>query len=387
LKKVITIGEILVEIMATGIGEGFLEPIPLIGPFPSGAPAIFIDQVAKLGQPCGIVACVGADDFGRVNLDRLARDGVDISAIAIHPELPTGGAFVRYRADGSRDFVYNIAHSAAGATGPSAAAERLIGAADHLHVMGSSMSTPAIVELVLAAAARIRARGGSVSFDPNLRKEVLATAGVRATMERVLALTDLFLPSGPELFLFTRATDEPAAARELLARGIKAVVVKNGAGGASYHAPGTALACPAFRVEEIDPTGAGDTFAGPSSPAGSATCRRTKPSASPMPPAPWLSAGGVRWKAPRRRPSSTPSAGAAHDGFPRRPGAAACPRRARRNHLGLLRPPGRHRGRPPSRGRGRLARPDRGDLQPGEPGRWLHRDDPGRLPRVRRGDR
>ena len=32
MKKVITIGEILVEIMATEIGDGFLEPISLIGP-------------------------------------------------------------------------------------------------------------------------------------------------------------------------------------------------------------------------------------------------------------------------------------------------------------------------------------------------------------------
>ena len=101
----ITIGEILVEIMATEPGDGFLAPIPLVGPFPSGAPAIFIDQVGKLGEPCGVIACVGADDFGRVNLDRLARDGVDTSAIAVHPELPTGIAFVRYRTDGSRDFV------------------------------------------------------------------------------------------------------------------------------------------------------------------------------------------------------------------------------------------------------------------------------------------
>ena len=88
MKKVITIGEILVEIMATEPGDGFLEPIPLVGPFPSGAPAIFIDQVAKLGQPCGIIACVGNDDFGRVNTRRLARDGVDVSAIATHPSSP-----------------------------------------------------------------------------------------------------------------------------------------------------------------------------------------------------------------------------------------------------------------------------------------------------------
>jgi inosine/xanthosine triphosphate pyrophosphatase family protein len=32
------VGEILVEIVATSVGEGFLEPQPLVGPFPSGAP-------------------------------------------------------------------------------------------------------------------------------------------------------------------------------------------------------------------------------------------------------------------------------------------------------------------------------------------------------------
>ena len=53
MKKVVTIGEIVVEIMAVETGVGFLEPLTLKGPFPSGAPAIFIDQVAKLGQPCG----------------------------------------------------------------------------------------------------------------------------------------------------------------------------------------------------------------------------------------------------------------------------------------------------------------------------------------------
>ena len=89
LGPTITIGEILVEIMATTVGNGFREAQPLIGPFPSGAPAIFIDQVAKLGGACGIVSAVGDDDFGHLNIDRLARDGVDVSAIAVLPDLPT----------------------------------------------------------------------------------------------------------------------------------------------------------------------------------------------------------------------------------------------------------------------------------------------------------
>ena len=94
--KVVTLGEILVEIMADERGHGFREPLRLVGPFPSGAPAIFIDQVAKLGQPCGIIACVGDDDFGRVNLERLENDGVDVTAVEVNPTYVTGSAFVRY---------------------------------------------------------------------------------------------------------------------------------------------------------------------------------------------------------------------------------------------------------------------------------------------------
>ena len=51
MKRVLVMGEILVEIMADQRGEGFMEPIALTGPFPSGAPAIFIDQVARADSP------------------------------------------------------------------------------------------------------------------------------------------------------------------------------------------------------------------------------------------------------------------------------------------------------------------------------------------------
>src|SRR6478752_8477370 len=105
MSKILTIGEILVEIIATNRGNGFREAVPLIGPFPSGAPAIFIDQVGKLGQECAIISRVGDDDFGWVNINRLTEDGVAVSGIAVIPQGTTGSAFVRYREDGSRAFV------------------------------------------------------------------------------------------------------------------------------------------------------------------------------------------------------------------------------------------------------------------------------------------
>lgn len=52
LGPTVTIGEILVEVMATDRGIGFLEPLSLIGPFASGAPAIFINQCARMGGLC-----------------------------------------------------------------------------------------------------------------------------------------------------------------------------------------------------------------------------------------------------------------------------------------------------------------------------------------------
>jgi sugar/nucleoside kinase (ribokinase family) len=265
----ITIGEILVEIMATTIGDGFLEPLSLIGPYPSGAPAIFIDQVARLGGSAGMIASVGDDDFGRLNVERLRRDGVDVSAISVLDDKPTGSAFVRYRADGGRDFVFNIARSAAGDLRITDKAEALIERAGHIHIMGSAFAISGMEAIVGKAIASVRARGGSVSFDPNVRKELLTTES-RVLVDRLLHETDLLLPSGEELLIAAGIDDEISAVNALMAFGIGEIVLKNGKVGSSYFTKGEArLDCPAFVVEEIDPTGAGDCFG-----ATYLTCRR-----------------------------------------------------------------------------------------------------------------
>lgn len=260
LKKIVVIGEILVEIMADERGDGFLKPMALTGPYPSGAPAIFVDQAARLGQPGAIVSAVGNDDFGRINLERLEKDGVDTSAVFVDDDRPTGSAFVRYRHDGRRDFVFNIAHAACGRLHRSAATDRVLAAADHIHVMGSSLSSPAFSGFVIASAQALKSRGGTVSFDPNMRKEILNAPGIREAMATVLSITDLYLPSDDELFLLADAFDVQTAVAALLATGIAAIVHKQGVNGATYYDGNRRYHVPAYPVNEVDPTGAGDCF-------------------------------------------------------------------------------------------------------------------------------
>lgn len=263
LGPTVTAGEILVEIVATTIGEGFREPQPLFGPYPSGAPAIFIDQCGRIGGSAAMIGAVGADDFGRVNLDRLARDGVDVSAVVTDPEFPTGSAFVRYRTTGARDFVYNIATSAAARFGWSATVEALVGRAGHLHVMGTALSMPSASAVIDRAVGIVKRRGGTLSVDPNLRKELRLDAGTEARFARLVAAADLLLPSGEELERAAGVEGEAAAVDRLLALGVREIVLKRGAAGATCFRPGAPpVDGPAFVVEEVDPTGAGDCFGG-----------------------------------------------------------------------------------------------------------------------------
>lgn len=262
LGPTICVGEILVEIVATTRGDGFRAAQPLIGPYPSGAPAIFIDQCGRMGGQAAMIGAVGADDFGRVNLDRLVADGVDVSAVAVDADWPTGSAFVRYRDDGSRDFVFNIATSAAARFGWTDPVAALVGRAGHLHVMGTALTMPAAAAVIARAVEVVKARGGTLSVDPNLRKELRTDAATEALFSALVARADLLLPSGAELERAAGIEGEAAAVERLFGMGVGEVVLKRGAEGASSFTPAGRVDAAAFRVQEIDPTGAGDCFGG-----------------------------------------------------------------------------------------------------------------------------
>ena len=83
IKSIATIGEILVEFVSH-TKDCALERIgDYSGPYPSGAPAIFIDQAALMGARTCMYGGVGNDGFGRVVLKRLAADGVGTKGISV----------------------------------------------------------------------------------------------------------------------------------------------------------------------------------------------------------------------------------------------------------------------------------------------------------------
>jgi sugar/nucleoside kinase (ribokinase family) len=128
--------------------------------------------------------------------------------------------------------------------------------------MGSSLLNPGIAAAIMRGVELARAAGAKVSFDPNVRKELLGLPGVEDTIRAVLAVSDLVLPSEADLaYLFPdRSEDEAAGA--LLDAGRSMVLLKRGAAGCVYYGPEGRVEVPAFPVEEVDPTGAGDCFGG-----------------------------------------------------------------------------------------------------------------------------
>ena len=261
-QMILTIGEILVEFLASKVGQDFRAPGLLEGPFPSGAPAVFIDQVARLENPCGIISALGRDDFGFLALARLKSHDVDVSAVQMLDDLPTGTAFVRYHESGERDFVFNLKHSACSQISLTKQASALLDRCTHLHIMGSSLFSFKMIDLTKTAIGIVRKAGGTVSFSPNVSKELLKIPEMRAALEYMTELCDLFLPNSGELAFLAKSRNEKQAVQEMFDLGVPCVVVRQGDKGATYFDAARTVHSPAFDVTAVDRTGAGDCFTG-----------------------------------------------------------------------------------------------------------------------------
>ena len=253
-------GELLVEIMRPKPGMTLAEPGLFRGPFPSGAPGIFIDTIARLGHSASIVSGVGDDDFGRCILDRLKADGVCTDFVAVFPDRSTGVAFVTYLKDGSRRFIFHWDGTpAVMAQVPDPAR---IGNPRFFHVMGCSlMANDTFRRRVFDAVELFAGRGARITFDPNIRFELLRDRTPQKLVEPLLRRCSILFPGEKELAILSGRENPDEGARLLFDRfPLEAVVLKRGSRGCSVISPAGRIDVPAFRIHEVDPTGSGDCF-------------------------------------------------------------------------------------------------------------------------------
>lgn len=259
---IITIGPLVVELVAKNKNRAFGELNEFQGPYPSGDTPIFINAAAKLGMKTGIIGSVGDDGFGECVEQRLRESGVDLTYLQKNKDSYTGSTFVTYYDDGSRNFLYHLSGSGSTAFKPDLFNEDYFKGVKWVHYAGFSMEAdPSYVEAAYRSLDMLGPET-KVSFDPNIRPEIYTPQEIRKMCEPIIERADLILPSGSEAILFTGASSEEEGIKMLSDGGKKIVVQKRGEKGSRFYKGDEIIDVPAFLSEEVDPTGAGDTFAG-----------------------------------------------------------------------------------------------------------------------------
>ena len=262
MAEILTMGELLVEIMRPHEDIPLYESDFFRGPFPSGAPGIFISTAARLGHSAAIISGVGQDDFGETILRRLKKDGVDVSRVLVSSQGNTGVAFVTYFTGGERKFIFYMDHS------PCVMAKAptdLTGLEDtkYMHIMGCSlMSSVSFAKEIIRTADLMTAHGAKLSFDPNVRLEMMRDPYVMQLLQDVFNRSSILMPGVSELKMLTGEDNlSGAVAKAFENEHLELLVLKNGSRGSRIYTPeGLALEQSVYPVRQEDATGAGDSY-------------------------------------------------------------------------------------------------------------------------------
>lgn len=262
MAEIMIMGELLVEIMRPH------EDIPLYdsdyfrGPFPSGAPGIFISTAARLGHSTAIISGVGNDDFGENIMRRLKKDGVDVSRVLVTDKGNTGIAFVTYFADGERKFLFYMDNSPCVMA---KAPENLDDFKDtkYMHIMGCSlMSSVEFANEIVKTMNMMKSQGTKISFDPNVRLEMMRDPVVLKILQEVFENSNILMPGVSELKMLAGEDDlEKAIEKVFKNPNLEILVLKNGSRGSQiYTREGLQVEMGVYKVVQEDATGAGDSY-------------------------------------------------------------------------------------------------------------------------------
>jgi ribokinase len=205
---------------------------------------------ARQGASVAMLGRVGSDNSGDQLLAGLKADGVD-TRLMLRGETPTGTAMIVVDDQGQNTII--VAPGANDAVTP---ADVVPDALADVRLVLFQLEIP--VETVLHAARIAKQQGVMVILNP---------APARQIPDELIRLADYLLPNETELNLLTGkpvqdVQSAEAAARALIEKGARTVIVTLGANGALLVTSDRAVHVPAFQVNVVDTTAAGDAFIG-----------------------------------------------------------------------------------------------------------------------------
>lgn len=262
MSGLVTVGEPLGQVAADR--EGPLRPGAPAALSVCGAEATVAIGIRRLGIPAAYIGRVGDDAFGRMSIETLRGEGVDVSSVTVDPAAPTG-LLLRTRRTADRDVVdYWRAGSAGSRLCPEDVDPDVVAAADLLHVTGI---TPALSDTAAAAVGRAcdlaRRAGVPISFDVNHRSRLWHGRSARTALLPLAAGADVVFGGRHELALLLDAAPDAPPEKllaGLAAEGVREVVVSLGAEGAVGLLDGELARVAAHPVKAVDVIGAGDAF-------------------------------------------------------------------------------------------------------------------------------
>ncbi|WP_172198909.1 PfkB family carbohydrate kinase [Saccharibacillus qingshengii] len=262
MSRLYAIGEVLIDFIPLQKGCA-LKDVTAFERAPGGAPANVAAAAAKYGASAAVLTKLGTDAFGDFLIEALRQAGVDTRHILRTDEANTGLAFVSLRENGERDFSFYRNPSADLLLSESEIDAQLFQAGDILHFGSVDLVESPMKQAHRKAIRAVKAAGGLVSFDPNVRLPLWTHAeDCRRAILEFLPKAHLVKISDEELTFITGIEDEETAISSLFRGDVQAVVYTRGPGGAQLHTAAGRYNAPGFTVDAQDTTGAGDAFVG-----------------------------------------------------------------------------------------------------------------------------
>lgn len=260
-KHVICIGEALIDFVCTDVGDDNADKKVFLRK-PGGAPANVAACIGRLGGRAEFFGAVGSDGFGDYLVNTLQHFNVGISGVQRVSE-PTTLAFVTLQDDGEREFIFNRGADAQ-FVAPYEDGDFHIKKAIFHFGSATAFLDGSLHDAYGVLARQCRKNQNIVSFDPNYRVDLWGARldVFKAKCHAFFKLADIVKVSEEELQLLTGEQDIVLGCEQIHAHGVKIIFVTRGCNGVYLSTTESARTLPAYRINAIDTTGAGDAFIG-----------------------------------------------------------------------------------------------------------------------------